>query len=159
MKDEQCNIGNMQYTFSLLNREKNLWKQPLTLSEIASFWTPPPPPPPPSPRNYRCPSRGTTHFLLFTLQGNETTNGGANNHLCADNIQIPTGSSKTYGCRPKAYGRYLYIRIPGSNKILTLCEVEVYSLSESVNLSSCLFCRYAWCLCVYLLYLCFFAFY
>ena len=43
MKDEQCNIGNMQYTFSLLNREKNLWKQPLTLSEIASFWTPPPP--------------------------------------------------------------------------------------------------------------------
>ena len=158
MKDEQCNIGNMQYTFSLLNREKNLWKQPLTLSEIASFWTPPPPPPP-SPRNYRCPSRGTTHFLLFTLQGNETTNGGANNHLCADNIQIPTGSSKTYGCRPKAYGRYLYIRIPGSNKILTLCEVEVYSLSKSVNLSSCLFCRYAWCLCVYLLYLCFFAFY
>ena len=153
MKDEQCNIGNMQYTFSLLNREKNLWKQPLTLSEIASFWTPP------SPRNYRCSSRGTTHFLLFTLQGNETTNGGANNHLCADNIQIPTGSSKTYGCRPKAYGRYLYIRIPGSNKILTLCEVEVYSLSKSVNLSSCLFCRYAWCLCVYLLYLCFFAFY
>ena len=153
MKDEQCNIGNMQYTFSLLNREKNLWKQPLTLSEIASFWTPP------SPRNYRCPSRGTTHFLLFTLQGNETTNGGANNHLCADNIQIPTGSSKTYGCRPKAYGRYLYIRIPGSNKILTLCEVEVYSLSKSVNLSSCLFCRYAWCLCVYILYLCFFAFY
>ena len=157
MKDEQCNIGNMQYTFSLLNREKNLWKQPLTLSEIASFWTPPPPPP--SPRNYRCPSRGTKHFLLFTLQGNETTNGGANNHLCADNIQIPASSSKTYSCSPKAYGRYLYIRIPGSNKILTLCEVEVYSLSESVNLSSCLFCRYAWCLCVYLLYLCFFAFY
>ena len=86
---------------------------------------------------------GTTHFLLFTLQGNETANGGANNHLCADNIQIPTASSKTYSCRPKAYGRYLYIRIPGNNKILTLCEVEVYSLSKSVNLSSCLFCRYA----------------
>ena len=85
----------------------------------------------------------TTHFLLFTLQGNETANGGANNHLCADNIQIPTASSKTYSCRPKAYGRYLYIRIPGSNKVLTLCEVEVYSLSKSVNLSSCLFCRYA----------------
>ena len=85
----------------------------------------------------------STHSLLFTLQGNETANGGANNHLCADNIQIPAGSSKTYGCRPKVYGRYLYIRIPGSNKILTLCEVEVYSLSKSVNLSSCLFCRYA----------------
>ena len=82
------------------------------------------------------------HFYSFD-SGNETANGGANNHLCADNIQIPIGSSKTYGCRPKAYGRYLYIRIPGSDKILTLCEVEVYSLSKSVNLSSCLFCRYA----------------
>ena len=82
------------------------------------------------------------HFYSF-YSGNETANGGANNHLCADNTQIPAGSSKTYGCRPKVYGRYLYIRIPGSNKILTLCEVEVYSLSKSVNLSSCLFCRYA----------------
>ena len=139
--------------------KKTSESSPSPSRKLPPFGPPPPPPPPPSPRNYRCPSRGTKHFLLFTLQGNETTNGGANNHLCADNIQIPTGSSKTYGCRPKAYGRYLYIRIPGSNKILTLCEVEVYSLSKSVNLSSCLFCRYAWCLCVYLLYLCFFAFY
>ena len=131
-------------------------------SEIAFFWTPPP-------LGITIALRGegggvcgifsgTTHFLLFTLQGNETANGGANNHLCADNIQIPTGSSKTYVCSPKAYGRYLYIRIPGSNKTLTLCEVEVYSLSKSVNLSSCLFCRYAWCLCVYLLYLFFLPF-
>ena len=77
---------------------------------------------------------GTTHFLLFTLQGSETANGGANNYRCADNIQIKASSSKTYFCRPKAYGRYLYIRIPGSDKMLTLCEVEVYSLSKSVNL-------------------------
>ena len=139
--------------------KKTSESSPSPSRKLPPFGPPPPTPSSSFPRNYRCPSRGTTHFLLFTLQGNETTNGGANNHLCADNIQIPTGSSKTYGCRPKAYGRYLYIRIPGSNKILTLCEVEVYSLSESVNLSSCLFCRYAWCLCVYLLYLCFFAFY
>ena len=143
--------------------EKNSVSSPHP-SEIAFFWTP-------LPSELPLPSvgrgrggvcgifSGTTHFALFTLQGNETANGGANNHLCADNIQIPTASSKTYVCRPKAYGRYLYIRIPGSNKILTLCEVEVYSLSKSVNLSSCLFCRYACCLCVYLLYLCFFAFY
>ena len=139
---------------------KNLWKQPLTPSESSFFWTP-------LPSEFPLPSvgrsvwifSGTTHFLLFILQGNETANGGANNHLCADNIQIPASSSKTYSCSPKAYGRYLYIRLPGNNKELTLCEVEVYSLSKSVNLSSCLFCRYAWCLCVYLLYLCFFAFY
>ena len=128
--------------------EKNSVSSPHP-SEIAFFWTP-------LPSEIPLPSvgrgrggdvcgifSGTTHFLLFTLQGNETANGGANNHLCADNIQIPTASSKTYVCRPEAYGRYLYIRIPGNDKILTLCEVEVYSLSKSVNLSSCLFCRYA----------------
>ena len=89
----------------------------------------------------------TSYFLLFTLQGNETTNGGADNSLCADNIRIPAGSSKTYSCSPKAYGRYLYIRLPGNYKMLTLCEVEVHSYlkseSKSAFLSSCLFCRYA----------------
>ena len=86
----------------------------------------------------------TSYFLLFALQGSETTNGGADNSLCAANIRIPAGSSKAYFCRPKAYGRYLYIRIPGNDKMLTLCEVEVYSIiSKSVNLSSCLFCGYA----------------
>ena len=89
------------------------------------------------------------------MQGNETANGGANNHLCADNIQIPAASSKTYVCRPKAYGRYLYIRISGNDKVLTLCEVEVYSSSKSVNLSSCLFCRYA-CVRIFCIFVVFF---
>ena len=84
--------------------------------------------------------------VLFTLQGNETANGGANNHLCADNIKIPAASSKTYVCSPKAYGRYLYIRLL-KRDFLTVCEVEVYSYlkseSKSAFLSSCLFCRYA----------------
>ena len=131
----------------LLSPLEKLCKQPTSLGNCLVL-------DPPAPRNYRCPPWGggvdvcgifseTTHFLLFTLQGNETANGGANNHLCADNIRIPQGDSKTYVCRPKVYGRYLYIRIPGNRKTLTLCEVEVYSLSKSVNLSSCLFCRYA----------------
>ena len=140
--------------------EKNLCKQPLTPSEIASFWKHTLLRISVALRGERGGGWGMDSFwnytfFLFTLQGNETTNGGADNHLCADNIQIPAASSITYFCRPKVYGRYLYIRIPGSNKMLTLCEVEVYSLSKSVNLSSCLFCRYAWCLCVHL----FFAFY
>ena len=162
IKDDQCNTGSSIIIYSLLNREavinnslillslleNKLCKQPTSLGNCLLLA------PPPSPRNYRCPPwgggggvcgifSGTTHFLLFTLQGNETANGGANNHLCADNIQIPASTSKTYSCSPKAYGRYLYIRIPGNDKTLTLCEVEVYSLSKSVNLSSCLFCRYA----------------
>ena len=97
----------------------------------------------------------TSYYLLFTLQGNDTTNGGANNHLCANNIQIPDGGSKTYSCSPKAYGRYLYIRLPGLTMYLTLCEVEVYSYlkteSKSAFLSSCLFCRYMHdaCVCIF----------
>ena len=92
----------------------------------------------------------TSYFLLFALQGNETTNGGADNSLCANNIQIPAASSKTYFCRPNAYGRYLYIRLPGITMFLTLCEVEVYSYlkseSKSAFPSSCLFCRYSMCI-------------
>ena len=92
----------------------------------------------------------TSYFLLFALQGNKTANGGADNSLCASNIQIPARSSKTYFCGPKAYGRYLYIRIPGIRRFLTLCEVEVYSYfkseSKSGFLSSCLFCRYSMCI-------------
>ena len=97
----------------------------------------------------------TSYYLSFALQGNETTNGGANNHLCANNIQVPQGGSKTFSCSPKAYGRYLYIRLPGRNQFLTLCEVEVYSYlkteSKSAFLSSCLFCRYMHdaCVCIF----------
>ena len=91
----------------------------------------------------------TSYFLLFALQGNETTNGGADNSLCANNIQIPAGSSKTYSCSPKVYGRYLYIRLL-KRDFLTVCEVEVYSYlkseSKSAFLSSCLFCRYSMCI-------------
>ena len=54
-------------------------------------------------------------------------NGGASNHLCADNMQVPTGKGKFFTCNPKAYGRYVSVRIPGNGKYLTLCEVEVYS--------------------------------
>ena len=103
----------------------------------------------------------TSYFLLFALPGNETTNGGADNSLCANIIHIPSGGSKTYSCSPKAYGRYLYIRLL-KREFLTVCEVEVYSYlkseSKSAFLSSCLFYRYAWCLCVYVLYLFFLPF-
>ncbi|CAH3166112.1 unnamed protein product, partial [Porites evermanni] len=68
--------------------------------------------------------------------GNDTTNGGANNHRCANIIHIPAGSSKTYFCSPKAYGRYLYIRLSSRNEFLTVCEVEVYSYLKT---ESCAF--------------------
>ena len=93
-------------------------------------------------------SKFTSYFILFALPGNKTTNGGADNSLRADNIKIPAGGSKTYVCRPKAYGRYLYIRIPRW-QFLTVCEVEVHSYLKSESKSAFLSYSYAWCLCVY----------
>ncbi|XP_015755647.1 PREDICTED: receptor-type tyrosine-protein phosphatase delta-like [Acropora digitifera] len=60
--------------------------------------------------------------------GDSTDNGGANNHLCADNIRLSANQEKTFSCRPTASGRYVYIRNPGNSKVAVVCEVEVYSL-------------------------------
>ncbi|KAL9987766.1 hypothetical protein ACROYT_G002123 [Oculina patagonica] len=59
--------------------------------------------------------------------GNEAASGGLNNHLCASNLSVPQDKGKYFRCSPTVYGRYVHIRIPGAKKILTLCEVEVYS--------------------------------
>ncbi|XP_074611781.1 uncharacterized protein LOC141866213 isoform X2 [Acropora palmata] len=59
--------------------------------------------------------------------GNSTSNGGASNHLCATNNGLGGGKVGTFICNPTASGRYVYVRIPGNNKVVTVCEVEVYS--------------------------------
>ncbi|XP_015753380.1 PREDICTED: uncharacterized protein LOC107333133 [Acropora digitifera] len=59
--------------------------------------------------------------------GDSTANGGANNHLCANNIRLAANQEGTFFCKPTASGRYVYIRHPGAVKIVTVCEVEVYS--------------------------------
>ena len=78
--------------------------------------------------------------FLFTWQGNSTGNGGADNHLCANNIRILQGGVKNFFCKPTAYGRYVYVRIPGNDKYVMICEVEVYSKQylSSKCLCSCL---------------------
>ena len=40
-----------------------------------------------------------------------------------------------FRCNFTVYGRYVYIRIPGAKKILTLCEVEVYSTITSSKMA------------------------
>jgi len=67
--------------------------------------------------------------------GDSTDNGGANNHLCADNIRLSANQEKTFSCRPTASGRYVYIRNPGNSKVAVVCEVEVYSLPSKFSFS------------------------
>ena len=60
-------------------------------------------------------------------KGNEAARGGLNNTICASGLSVPQGKGKFFRCNFTVYGRYVYIRIPGTGKVLTLCEVEVYS--------------------------------
>ena len=64
---------------------------------------------------------------MFTFQGDSTANGGANNHLCANNISLAADQEGTFLCKPTLSGRYVYIRNPGNSKVAVVCEVQVYS--------------------------------
>lgn len=60
--------------------------------------------------------------------GNEKPEGTGNqNEVCATGSTIPRGETFQFNCKGK--GRYVSIRIPGRNAILTLCEVEVLGKS------------------------------
>ncbi|KAG1937937.1 fucolectin-like [Pimephales promelas] len=57
--------------------------------------------------------------------GNSLENNGNNNPRCAVVSSIPAGGSSSYPCN-RMEGRYVTVVIPGNDRILTLCEVEVY---------------------------------
>ncbi len=60
-------------------------------------------------------STGATHSLLFLR--------------CAVVSTIPAGATYSYSCRGME-GRYIIVNIPGTSKILTLCEVGVYVIFQ-----------------------------
>lgn len=59
--------------------------------------------------------------------GNDASGGGATNPLCASDLSVPEGKGTFFRCNFTLFGRYVYIRMPGDGRTLTLCEVEVYS--------------------------------
>uniref|UniRef100_A0A673W0M5 Fucolectin tachylectin-4 pentraxin-1 domain-containing protein n=1 Tax=Salmo trutta TaxID=8032 RepID=A0A673W0M5_SALTR len=65
--------------------------------------------------------------------GNSLENNGINNPRCAVIPKIPAGQTNTFQCN-EMEGRYVVVVIPGQNKILTLCEVEVYG-NPAVNVA------------------------
>uniref|UniRef100_A0A672KLF2 Fucolectin tachylectin-4 pentraxin-1 domain-containing protein n=1 Tax=Sinocyclocheilus grahami TaxID=75366 RepID=A0A672KLF2_SINGR len=58
------------------------------------------------------------------------------NPVCAVVSSIPAGATYSYSCRGME-GRYVIVNIPGTSKVLTLCEVGVYVIfpgnSELLN--------------------------
>ncbi|CAB1345504.1 unnamed protein product, partial [Coregonus sp. 'balchen'] len=59
--------------------------------------------------------------------GNSLKNNGINNPRCVVISHIPAGETHTFQCKYME-GRYVVVVIPGQNRILTLCEVEVYGI-------------------------------
>ncbi|XP_065117953.1 fucolectin-like [Paramisgurnus dabryanus] len=66
--------------------------------------------------------------------GNSLENNGNNNPLCAVISAIPAGESNSYSCNGLE-GRYVNVFLPGSEQILTLCELEVYKADRCVKRS------------------------
>ncbi|KAG1925984.1 fucolectin [Pimephales promelas] len=64
--------------------------------------------------------------------GNSLENNGSNNPICAVIPAIPAGESYNYSCGGMD-GRYVIVHIPGDQKRLGLCEVEIYGyLAENL---------------------------
>ncbi|GLD68503.1 uncharacterized protein AKAME5_001981600 [Lates japonicus] len=57
--------------------------------------------------------------------GNSAENNSNNNPRCAVIPSIPAGQTATFQCGGME-GRFVNVYLPGANKVLTLCEVEVY---------------------------------
>ncbi|RXN32764.1 hypothetical protein ROHU_004487 [Labeo rohita] len=58
--------------------------------------------------------------------GNSLLSNGNSNPLAGKISSIPGGRSLTFEWKKGISGRYINVVIPGSNRLLTLCEVEVY---------------------------------
>uniref|UniRef100_A0A3Q2ZAN4 Si:ch211-215k15.4 n=1 Tax=Kryptolebias marmoratus TaxID=37003 RepID=A0A3Q2ZAN4_KRYMA len=58
--------------------------------------------------------------------GNSLEDNGTRNSLVATISSIPAGGSKTITFSSRVEGRFVVVLRPGADKLLTLCEVEVY---------------------------------
>ncbi|KAK7878047.1 hypothetical protein WMY93_031297 [Mugilogobius chulae] len=64
--------------------------------------------------------------------GNSLENNGNDNPLVATVSHIAAGRSQSFMFPSAVEGRYVNIYLPGTDKYLTLCEVEVYGLKGEV---------------------------
>ena len=46
---------------------------------------------------------------------------------------MSSGETKSFYCLRPLVGQFVYVRVPGKGKILTVCEVEVYSRRRTSN--------------------------
>ena len=59
--------------------------------------------------------------MYFT--GNDTST----NTSCGGTLSLNKGKTKKFYCDPPIVGRYVSVVVPGTGKVVNMCEVEVYS--------------------------------
>ena len=71
----------------------------------------------------------TVSGTVFNLLGMVDRGQSSANPKCGDTYtyQFPVGEGRSFFCHPSLKGRYVIIRFVDKDKVLTLCEVEVYS--------------------------------
>ena len=70
----------------------------------------------------------TVSITVFNLLGMVANGQSSANRKCGDTYtyQFPVGEGRSFFCHPSLKGRYVIIRFVDKDKVLTLCEVEIY---------------------------------
>ena len=60
-------------------------------------------------------------------------NGTSTNTSCGGTLSLGKGETKPFYCDPPIVGRYVSVVVPGTSKVVNICEVEVYSIRRVSN--------------------------
>ena len=66
--------------------------------------------------------------MIHAVQVGDVDSYSANSQ-CGGVQSMANGAIATATCSPPLLGRYVFVTIPGDNKILTMCELEVQWVS------------------------------
>ena len=66
---------------------------------------------------------------IITHSGNNTST----NTSCGGTLSLTRGETKSFYCDPPKVGRYVSVVVPGTGKVVNMCEVEVYSIRQVSN--------------------------
>ena len=66
---------------------------------------------------------------IITHSGNNTST----NTSCGGTLSLTRGETKPFYCDPPKVGRYVSVVVPGTSKVVNMCEVEVYSIRQVSN--------------------------
>ena len=67
-----------------------------------------------------------SYICIITLPGNDTST----NTSCGGTLSLANGETNPFYCDPPIVARYVSVVVPGTSKVVSMCEVEVYSVRQ-----------------------------